>query len=93
MISAPHETAHRVTIKATRSKHACPRPDKCDHCDISIGAHAPVYYDRVRPLIEERHMADGRPYFHEKVGAFCTPFCLHRHRERFVARVPRTPYP
>ena len=42
-----------------RAKHACPRPDRCDHCEMTIGTHAPVWYDRMRPLLVEHTNALG----------------------------------
>lgn len=88
----PNDRPRRLPTDG-RAKHACPRPERCDHCEMTIEAHAPIWYDRMRPLLIEHTNASGETCIQERIGAFCTPFCLHRHRERFATQPSRTPYP
>lgn len=68
-----------------------PRPSVCDliACSKNIPHDQPYFTDRVWPMMIELTHSDGKPYYMEKIGHFCSEQCRAEHRSIIFARLRR----
>lgn len=82
-----HHVTHVGITGVGRVNHNAkpPRPCKCERCFKPIGEDDPVIYDRLYPFLVELEKADGDKYFAQKIGGFCSEFCMHHRRQSLFA--------